>query len=450
MNDRVDLNGLSFLRLTSPASPETLPLGDVAGVLVEPFQGAEEAIRRIRGRLDGVLIPVFLTAPLDNLTQHLCDGVGRSEEDLVRFTQDARMRIDDVSPSMLAESLDYRLLAFLYTRPQRDLEPVLIPLTSQVYHWPLMEAIGNGLLEPRGWISNLSDRGFIREATPSGLVERVRYCPRCDGGHINCVDLCPFCSSMDFEQVPFIHCFVCGRVGPEEDFLKSGEMRCPFCGSRLRHIGADYDRPMESYRCRDCGKSFPEPQVSCHCLLCGLMTEPEALVPRNFYRYRITDKGILAVQTGEMEDRYAVLDTLNYMKPEPFMHILNWMVGLSKRPPVEPFCLMLIRFPNLEAFLDSMGRTAGSQAFRELIGRIREMVRATDVSTRTEAGEVLLLLPKTPRSGGSVLKGRLEALAGKVESRGVPLRMEIKMLSVPEDLQRDDDGDLFAARLRGD
>ncbi|MCX7828754.1 MAG: diguanylate cyclase [Thermanaerothrix sp.] len=145
-----------------------------------------------------------------------------------------------------------------------------------------------------------------------------------------------------------------------------------------------------------------------------------------------------------------MLDTLNYMKPEPFMHILNWMIGLSKRPPVEPFCLMLVRFPNLEVFMESMGRSAGGEAFRELIGRIREMVRATDVSTRTEAGEVLLLLPKTPRSGGVPPKGRLEALAGKVESRGVPLRMEIKMLSVPEDLQRDDDGDLFAARLRGD
>nr|WP_309294963.1 hypothetical protein [Aeromonas caviae] len=25
---------------------------------------------------------------------------------------------------------------------------------------------------------------------------------------------------------------------------------CPNCFSRLRHIGSDYDRPLENYRCR--------------------------------------------------------------------------------------------------------------------------------------------------------------------------------------------------------
>ncbi|MCX7828753.1 MAG: hypothetical protein N2315_06040 [Thermanaerothrix sp.] len=301
MQGKVEIEGLPFLRATSPWSPE-LRLGDFAGVLLEPFQGVEETILEMRGTVEGALMPLFLTSPVGGKGEAVCDGAGLSGEDMARFVGDIEDRMKDLSRSMLAESLDYRLLAFLYTRPQRDLEPLMIPLTSQVYHWPLLEALGRGRLEPKGWISSLLDRGFIREVSPSGLVERVRYCPRCDGGHINYVDLCPFCSSMDFEQVPFIHCFVCGRVGPEEDFLKSGEMRCPFCGSRLRHIGSDYDRPMENYRCRDCGKSFPEPVVSCHCLICGLMSDPEALVPRNFYRYRITDKGILAVQSGELED----------------------------------------------------------------------------------------------------------------------------------------------------
>lgn len=445
--DRVlEIHGL---RVLLASSMEDLPLLDpraIHGVLWEASDGAEEFLRALRGRVDLVLMPSFLASSGGAVADALADGVDLDHQAMGDFIRDVALRGQDLAEHMLRESLDYRLLAFLYTRPQREISPILLPLTSQVYRWPLLDALGGGLLEPSGWVSSLLERGFI---APSGLVERVRYCPRCGGGHINYVDLCPFCSSMDFEQVPFIHCFVCGRVGPEEDFLRSGEMRCPFCGSRLRHIGSDYDRPMENYYCHDCGKSFQDPHVSCHCLICGQISEPDELVPRNFYRYRLSDKGVLAVQSGELEDRYAVLDTLNYMKPDPFMHILDWMIGLSKRPPVEPFCLMLVRFPNLEEFMASMGTAQGAVAFRELIGRIREMIRTTDVSTRTEAGELLLLLPKTPRSGGSVLKSRIEALVDKVEHRQVPLKIDIKIYSVPEDLQKSDNGQVFLGRLRG-
>lgn len=438
--------GHGILRVGSVLALREALEGATRGILVP--RGAEtlEVLMELRSHRDRGLIPAFVEGETDRFLAELCDGVDLTEAQMSSRAEEIWDRLQGIQWDLLGSSLDYRLIAFLYSRPHRGLSPVLRPLTGRVYLWPLMEALGGGKVDPQGWIARLADGGYLEEGE---LVERVRFCPFCDGGHLNYVDLCPSCGSMDIENVQFIHCFTCGRVGPKEDFLVTGEMICPFCAARLRHIGSDYDIPMENQRCRDCGAAFSEPRVSCHCLLCGQWSDPADLIPRNFRVWRLTDKGVLAAQTGEMQSRYEVMDTLNYMKPEPFRHILQWMLNLSRRPPVEPFCLLSISFGDLDAFVARVGLRRAMETLRSIMGRIKEMIRTTDVSTRSEHEEILLLLPKTPLEGGLVVARRIgqirSALPQEVASS---LPLEVKIASVPEDLDDSADVDLFLAKLR--
>lgn len=83
--------------------------------------------------------------------------------------------------------------------------------------------------------------------------------------------------------------------------------------------------------------------------------------------------------------------------------------------------------------------------------RLRDMIRSTDVSTRTEQGDLLLLLPKTPLEGGRVLSARIMALSDlAVQPDGTRIELDLKMTSIPEDFNKEEEARFLIARLRGE
>ncbi len=404
-------------------------------------------LKEIRKGDDTALLPVFLDEFLSNEEQEASDGLARTREEMEVLAGNIIKRFRDVDENTLKKSLDLRLLAFLYTREEKKLRPVLDPLSRGLYSYPLMDYLSGGLLESSGWIAELLEKGYIRE---EDLVDRIRKCPKCDGAHLNYVDVCPFCRSMDIRQVSFIHCFTCGRVGPEDSFIREGVMQCPYCGARLRHIGSDYDKPTDNYICGSCSQTFAEPEVSCRCFLCGTWSLTENLSVRTYREYALSDKGILAVRSGSTEDLYSVLDTLNYMKPEPFRHLLNWQLDLSERPPDEPFCLMIISFQNIGEVRESAGWRKVSEMMDSLTKRLRGIIRKTDISTRTSANDLLLLLPKTGKKGCVVLASKVKELEDVTrQPDGTYLELLVKTAVFPGDRQNGEDGVSLVARLKG-
>ena len=404
-------------------------------------------LREIRKGNGASLLPVFLDEFLSDEEREASDGSARTREDMEAVAEDILKRLRDVEETSLRKSLDLRLLAFLYSREGKKLRPVLDPLSRGLYSYPLMDHLSGGMLEASVWITELLEKGYIRE---EALVDRIRSCPKCGGSHLNYVDVCPFCRSMDIRQVPFIHCFTCGRVGPQDAFVKEGALQCPYCGTRLRHIGSDYDRPMDNYICGSCSQTFAEPEVSCRCFLCGAWSSTENLSVRIYREYSISDKGILAVRSGSTEDLYSVLDTLNYMKPEPFRHLLNWQLDLSERPPVESFGLMIVSFSNLAEVRESAGRKKVSEMMDGLTKRLREIIRKTDISTRTPANDLLLLLPKTGEKGCTVLASKVKELENATrQPDGTYLELSVKTAVFPGDRQKGEDAVTLVARLKG-
>src|SRR5205807_3597889 len=68
------------------------------------------------------------------------------------------------------------------------------------------------------------------------------------------------CGSIDTAPQNFLHCYACGNVGTQEQYLTHQGLSCPKCSARLRHIGVDYDRALETLVCRSCAGRFTEPE----------------------------------------------------------------------------------------------------------------------------------------------------------------------------------------------
>jgi len=147
---------------------------------------------------------------------------------------------------------------------------------------------------------------------------------------------------------------------------------------------------------------------------------------------------------------YSVFDALNYTKPEPFRHILDWQLQLSGRPPVEPFSLMIISFPNVEKVKEKLGRKKVTEIMESLARRLRESIRKTDISTKTAENDLLLLLPKTGQKGCSVLESKVRALEKEtLQPDGLVMEISVKTAVFPGDRVEGEDAVLLVARLKG-
>ena len=156
-------------------------------------------LREIRKGDGASLLPVFLDEFLSDEEREASDGSARTREDMEAVAEDILKRLRDVEETSLRKSLDLRLLAFLYSREGKKLRPVLDPLSRGLYSYPLMDHLSGGMLESSGWITELLEKGYIRE---EALVDRIRSCPKCGGSHLNYVDVCPFCRSMEKPKIP--------------------------------------------------------------------------------------------------------------------------------------------------------------------------------------------------------------------------------------------------------
>ena len=185
-------------------------------------------------------------------------------------------------------------------------------------------------------------------------------------------------------QQPFLHCFTCGHVSSEEQFISPAGLACPNCRAKLRHIGTDYDRALESYSCHGCGHVFSEPKIIPRCQHCTAKNAPEDTVPRNIHSYRITDQGVIAARTGSLDDVYALLDSLNNINPAYFTHLIDWVVDLSRHPEDE-FSIIGIGLSNIVELTDKIGRRRTGELMDGFAGHIRSIVRGTDLTAHHPA-----------------------------------------------------------------
>lgn len=425
--------------LQSAVTPEGVIIGGG-----EP-DTVEHVIRQIRAAPFMAILPVVLLNDPGSRLALLSDGVAADIAAAVARMVPVRERLQELPQDVLDHGQDFRLLAYLYCRPDARLRADRQWNSARVYTYPAVEALADPTTDVDRWLSNLVERDYLERAD---LIDRLRLCPKCGGPHQNYVDACPHSRSIDIVQKPFLHCFTCGNVGPEETFLAGGALVCPKCATRLRHIGADYDRPLENYLCNECGQSFVEPLVIARCLTCGAENPTEALVPRQVYALRLSERGRLAARTGSLEDIYALFDNLNYTRPQFFEALVDWLLAVCRRHTEERFSLLGIRLRNVLDLTDRIGRFRTAEVVDEFAARLRETVRKTDLSTRTDQRTLWILLPKTECPACTILLTRLEEIRkNSRQPEGIGLEFDVVTFSAPTDMLPEETSAVLLARL---
>ena len=354
------------------------------------------------------------------------------------------------------EGVDQSLLCWLWQRPSAAIQPVRDPSHAHIYRYPLVEAItADERLSSDGWLRQKQQENVL---DAGDLIDRIRQCPACSSSRLNYVDVCPECHGLDIVRQPSLHCFVCGHVAPQQNFLKGDALVCPNCLSQLRHIGSDYDRPLENYRCRGCGAFFVDAEVDVHCLDCCEVSQPDDLRVREIRSFRLSETGALACRHG-LGDNGAIgsyFHRLKVMDRGEFLEALNWQMAIARRYGRSSgsaiAALLGVRIENIEQLFAHVGEARATAMLEGLLERLQQIIRDTDRCMRGREDTLWLLLPHTSAPGLDRVRERLHEGLERIQSGAGGAELSLKFVGcvLPEQIQDEEDAALMLARLAGD
>lgn len=415
-----------------------------------------EALSILRRSAVFCCAPVYFSRTMGDIDQ-LSDGVTGDINERLPEAEAILDRTKYIHLDKLVDNYSLRLLSYMYTRGEAyELKPLCVPFSPWVYVYPAAAVIlddtasrtrlkGEDIYRSCGVfkfdakmphstriVNSLAENGYVEGTS---IVDRIRRCPKCGTGHLNYVDICPNCGEIDFEKKAMLHCFTCGHVAPEDDFMRSMSFICPNCGTALRHLGSDYDRPLESYECNGCGFRFIEPDVKAACFYCGTQTPPDDLIVNNVFVFHISDKGAAAARAGTMQTAIRLFDEMNNVVFQYFCRTVEWLVNLRKRYPDEIFSLIGVKFFGFYEAEEVLGEGAFNALKEAMVSRIKEIIRSTDMITSTAPDTFWILLPRTDAEKCCIVAARLSELSKLVELPSMPqVKIVAKCFVLPENL----------------
>ncbi|MFK7733829.1 MAG: hypothetical protein AB8B48_19570 [Pseudomonadales bacterium] len=423
-----ELSSLRLERADSIDPQEFLREADAALITSSNAEDTERLLADIRQADDLWMMPVFLSSASSHKANELSDGIVESITQLYQLVSHINHKLSELPPQeMQTPTAEFKLCAYLYSRPDKTVLPVRAINQSELWRYPLVDAFGTSEERSQTCLSELELRGLIH---PKRLIDRVRDCASCDSAQLSFIDVCPDCQNIDIENSQFFHCFTCGHVAPEANFIRRDSLRCPQCEAKFKHIGVDYDRPLEEYRCRNCNAAFIEGSVIARCLACNSSNHPEWLRSRRVNEFELTGRALHAVRHGEMQTPSDLVDDSQFASPAYFTQMVDWLLSLSKRYPDECFSLLSI---TVETPPDqqSMAQAQNNDVF---FRRIAELTRETDLIHRLSAQTIWVLLPKNDSKGRADFERQTRQLATKLRPDNSDKDLNFVGLSVPEDL----------------
>ena len=346
------------------------------------------------------------------------------------------------------EGLEALVLAHLWLRAPGNLKAVRAPNSARHYVYPLVEALGGEQANSLALVQNLAQRNLLDSTL---LADRIRLCRNCGSGHLNYVDVCVECNSLDIARQPSLHCFTCGHIGAQGEYLKDGALVCPNCMTRLRHIGTDYDRPLENYSCNSCQAFFVDANVQARCLDCGEQHVPDELQVREIRDYQLSETGLLTARQGLERNQSDYFSGLTMVGTSTFKTLLDWQLELIERHKAPTFALLGMRFRNLGQTLERLGPQRGHALLDTLIERINVAIRDTDRCTRTSDEHLWLLLMYTDSPGLRRVTERINAISELFVGEDLQdIRLSTSGCVAPEGLVDKENAELLMTRLAGE
>ncbi|NTV09260.1 MAG: diguanylate cyclase [Zoogloea sp.] len=388
---------------------------------------------------------VLATEECGGETKVPIDGVASYKSALERCRR-AHAASKGLGLSHESNSLEEKILVFLYVRDGIEILPVCDKNSHTLYRYPQFELLSSEPESVGDCLTGLFRRTLIEPVT---LIDRTRHCRACGSVHLHYVDVCPICASIQIKSTPSFHCFACGAVLPEQEFISEDGIACPRCLTRLRHIGVDYDRPMTNYSCGNCHSIFVDSAVSVRCLDCGASSTPDELDVQEVCSLRLSSRGRAALKAGNVSEDALLLGVRNFVEPKFFRRTLDRTLALTKRHEEVKFGLVLLEFRNLEELGREYGADFVYTMLDEFARRMHEYLRAYDVTTRTQENRLWVYLPlSSPRGLAHRLRNIIDEQHASDASRTMDVR--IRTLEAPQDVGAEDNAESLMSRLLGE
>jgi rubrerythrin len=311
------------------------------------------------------------------------------------------------TPVTLADRL--AILRLAQTAPGQGLAPTLAPFARLGHEWRRVDRILAGKAgDAHGVLEELADLGLLRRT----LNNRVHLCPRCGACQINFRETCPSCGAIELHIERLLHHFACAHIGLEREFADGAELACPKCRERLFQLGQDFERPHETYECRQCHALTETPHVGGQCLHCSHVFAAHEARLADVHAYLPTALTARALELGRLT-ALQVADLL--FDPEARLARLDWLVLEARREFLRMQrhvgCTSLVRLrfcANDEPF--AWFRFARAREVRELGQRLTSSLRELDLAAPIDGAAMSLLLPETDAEGCARVMARLQEL----------------------------------------
>lgn len=324
----------------------------------------------------------------------------------------------------------YKLLSYLWLHNNSIITPKSSPSNSFIYFYPLLKSWGINEKNTTSWLNNLENKNWIEKHR---LINRLRLCPSCHSGHLNYIDVCPQCHSIDIEHQASLHCFNCGHVDCQTHFRKLTALSCPNCLQNLRHIGVDYDRPIENQHCKNCDSLFIDALVEAACLDCQTSSRLDDLHVHNVYSYKLTTQGRDLVRHGHEKPQFS-LTLGEQMSREQFYWLIDWQNKLAIRHK-KSHSILSIQFQNVAELLSSKGEAKGFAQLDAIHERIRSVIRVTDACTNYTEDRLLILFPTTESVNLKIIFKKLFII--KESQVSLKIEFSIKLITLPATIGSD-------------
>ncbi|RKQ63745.1 hypothetical protein C7457_0625 [Thermovibrio guaymasensis] len=371
----------------------------------------DRAIEVLRREPESSLSPLFSNLEPSPEFKKLVDGVEASlSNESIEKAREIWETIEKLVPNPYATTLPenwrMNLLRFLVTRKIEEISPVLNRNSVIGFFWPEAKTILRK--EEKG--RELEDLELMKRQKifSTEIENKTSLCPFC--GYYNLIlrEICPNCGSVKIRLEEFIHHYSCGYIGPASEFQVGDKLICPKCHEELKHIGVDYDKPLEKYICDECKSVFIEPDISVLCANCSKTFPPENIKEETVNTYILTPFGKLVAAEGKFplnifEELSVQLGVIGF---NLFIYILDKFLKLAKRYPERTFCVLGLKLTVKEEAITE-APTKVKLFLKDLVSIIKENLRSSDIISSSERRYILILLPETPPEGAKVVVKRI-------------------------------------------
>ncbi|MEZ9648321.1 diguanylate cyclase [Vibrio sp. 10N.261.52.C2] len=359
----------------------------------------------------------------------LSDGVLNQDTIEEELTQHSRT-LNSVSES--TDALD-PLIGWLGLEQDRRLVPHHSLTLKSIYSYPLVDLYYPELSSTYRFVLSETKRDTFEY---DELINRIRVCSDCASAHLNYIEVCPSCKDIDITERVSLHCFTCGHVAEQGQFKRNHKLECPKCLTQLRHIGVDYDRPLETHSCNVCSHSFSEAETLAVCFSCDAKNDVSQLVVRKIYSLKLGVQGEYIFRHG-VKLSAPQLTLRGKVDSGYFSNLLDWVNRIAIRHQ-EEHLLLGLHLPDLAQYVSKNGDAKMFALIEQITERLNGLFRDSDICCQYKSDVLFVFMPKAKMEHINVLREKIEALCLLIEDDDFTLN--VFAWSLPDPMVKEDVG----------